>query len=322
MQVTVFAVVIGFILDLILGDPYWLCAKIGHPIITIGKLISLLEKVIRQIFPNNKLSLRIAGGLLVFLVISITSCVSFIILQLIYAINMILGFLLETFLCYQIFAVKSLKDESMKVYLADNLVDKRLKLSYIVGRDTTHLDETGVIKATVETIAENTTDGVIAPMIFMLIGGAPLGLMYKAINTLDSMIGYKNEKYKYFGTIGARLDDLANFIPARITAILMLISSMILKFNTKNGFKIFLRDRFNHKSPNSAQTESVMAGMLGIQLAGNAYYFGELYEKPTIGDMIRPVEMEDIKIANAVLYTTSILGMIILTAIKLFIQII
>lgn len=310
---TVVAVTLGFVLDLILGDPCWLCSKIGHPIITIGKLINLLEAVLREIFPKNKTSMRIAGALLVWLVISITCCVGFII-PVLYRLNVVVGFVVETFVCYQIFAVKSLKDESMKVYRATSLQEKRKQLSYIVGRDTAELDETAIIKATVETIAENTTDGVVAPMIYMLIGGAPLGLIYKAINTMDSMIGYKNEKYQYFGTVGAKLDDIANFIPARVSALFMLIASAILKLEVKNGVKIFFRDRFNHKSPNSAQTESVMAGVLGIELAGNAYYFGELYEKPTIGDSLRPIELEDIKGANAVLYITSIVGMVILTA--------
>lgn len=318
MHTSTLCVFLGFILDLIFGDPYWLCNKISHPVILIGKLINLLENTIRQVFPDNKLSLRLAGTLLVLLVISITGCISFIILQLIYAFNTTFGFIVETFVCYQIFAVKSLKDESMKVYFASNINDKRIKLSYIVGRDTQSLDENAIIKATVETIAENTTDGVIAPMIYMLIGGAPLGIVYKAINTLDSMIGYKNDKYIYFGTFGAKLDDFANFIPARISAFLMLFASLLLKFDIKQGFKIFLRDRFNHKSPNSAQTESVMAGVLGVQLAGNAFYFGELYQKPTIGDNVRPIENEDIKIANAILYTTAILGIVILISIKIF----
>lgn len=315
MQLTVLAVVLGFVLDLTLGDPYWLCKIISHPIIIIGKLVNLLETVIRQVFPEGKISLRIAGGLLVLLVISITGCVSFIVLQLLYGVHTILGFVVETFLCYQIFAVKSLKDESMKVYTAESLNDRRKQLSYIVGRDTQELDETGVVKATVETIAENTTDGVIAPMIYMLLGGGVFGLIYKAINTMDSMIGYKNEKYLYFGTIGAKLDDIANLLPARVTAFMMMLAGGILKFDIKNGYKIFIRDRYNHKSPNSAQTESVMAGLLGVQLAGDAYYFGELYEKPTIGDSLRPIENEDIKVANAIMYTTSIISMVVFAVI-------
>ena len=201
----------------------------------------------------------------------------------------------------------------MKVYYPlneGNYPEARKYLSYIVGRDTQNLDAKGITKATVETIAENTTDGVVAPLFYMAIGGAPLAFLYKAINTMDSMIGYRNEKYEKFGKVAARLDDIANFIPARITALLMIAASALNGLDYKNAFRMFLRDRKNHKSPNSAQTESVCAGALNVQLAGNAYYFGQLVHKPTIGDNNREIVAQDIVLTNKLMYTTSVLAVI------------
>jgi adenosylcobinamide-phosphate synthase len=226
---------------------------------------------------------------------------------------------LEGFICYQLLATKSLKYESMKVYkeLKNNdLEGARNKVSMIVGRDTKALTEEGITKATVETIAENTSDGIIAPMIYMIIGGAPLGLFYKAVNTMDSMVGYKNDKYFYFGRASAKLDDVLNYIPARISAYLMIVASFILKMNGKNAYKIYKRDRYNHASPNSAHTEAVCAGALEVQLAGDAYYFGKLYKKKTIGDALRPIEYDDIRRANLLLYVTSIIGIILFSVMK------
>ena len=217
----------------------------------------------------------------------------------------------EGFMCYQILAVKSLKTESDKVYRAlkeEGIEAGRNAVSMIVGRDTDSLDEVGVTKAAVETVAENTSDGVIAPLFYMMIGGAVLGFAYKAINTMDSMIGYKNEKYQYFGTAAARLDDAANYIPARLSAWLMIGAAGILGLDWRNAIRIYQRDRHNHKSPNAAQTESVMAGALDIRLAGNAWYFGKLYEKPSIGDAIRAVEPEDIRRSHKLLYGTAVLA--------------
>ena len=194
--------------------------------------------------------------------------------------------MIESFFCYQILAVKSLKVESDRVYRAlkeEGLISGRKAVSMIVGRDTKELSEEGVTKAAVETVAENTSDGVIAPLFYMVIGGAVLGFAYKAVNTMDSMIGYKNDKYRYFGTAAARLDDAANFLPSRLAALLMIAASFLLGMDGPGAFRIYCRDRKNHKSPNAAQTESVMAGALGVELAGNAWYFGKLYEKPTIG---------------------------------------
>ena len=234
-------------------------------------------------------------------------------------INNYLGLAIESFMCYQILATKGLKTESMKVYkklAEEDLEGARYAVSMIVGRDTKALDEAGVAKAAVETVAENTSDGIIAPMIFMAIGGAPLGFFYKAINTLDSMIGYKNDKYLNFGRFAAKLDDIANYIPARISAYLMIFASFILGFNYKGAFNIYSRDKYNHASPNSAHTESVCAGALNIQLAGNAYYFGKLYEKPTIGDDLRPINYDDIKKANKLLYATAFICLAAVEIIK------
>ena len=304
------ALAAGFILDLIFGDPRWLY----HPVCLIGKLISSFEKGIREVFPKTEKG-ELAGGLVeVILICVITLLVPAFVLYFLYIHLPALGVLLETFWCYQLLATRSLRDESMKVYdrLKNGTLDEaRYAVSMIVGRDTRELTETGVTKAAVETVAENASDGVIAPMLYMAIGGVPLMFLYKGINTMDSMLGYKNDKYLYFGRIAAKLDDVANYIPARISGWLMVAGTVFTGMDTKNAAKIYKRDRRNHASPNSAQTEAAMAGALDVQLAGNAYYFGKLYEKPTIGDPIRPVEPEDIKRANRLMYAASILGVVV-----------
>lgn len=300
-----FVIGIAFILDLIFGDPYWLL----HPVCIIGKAISALEKMLRKIVKNE----LFAGTVLVLVISGLAFFVPFLILYLANTLNYYLAMGIEIYFCYQIFAVKSLKKESMKVYYPlkeGNYPEARKYLSYIVGRDTQNLDAKGITKATVETIAENTTDGVVAPLFYMAIGGAPLAFLYKAINTMDSMISYRNEKYEKFGKVAARLDDIANFIPARITALLMIAASALNGLDYKNAFRMFLRDRKNHKSPNSAQTESVCAGALNVQLAGNAYYFGQLVHKPTIGDNNREIVAQDIVLTNKLMYTTSVLAVI------------
>lgn len=303
--------ILGFILDMLFGDPYFL----PHPICLIGNSISKGEKLFRKI--KNEF---VGGMLLTITIISLSFIIPFMLFMLLNSINFYLGLTVQVFLGYQIFAVKSLKTESMKVYyplIKNDLPLARKYLSWIVGRDTENLDSIGITKAAVETVAENTTDGVIAPMFYMAIGGVPLAFMYKAVNTLDSMTGYKNEKYFYFGKFAARLDDIANFIPARISAAFMIVAAIILRFDASNAIKIFIRDRHNHKSPNSAQTESVCAGALNIQLAGNAYYFGQLYQKPTIGDNNREITPEDIKLANRLMYGTSIIGIIVVCLLRL-----
>ncbi len=265
---------------------------------------------------------RIAGIILWFDIVLASAIIPYIILIITAKVSIILTIIVESVMCYYILATKSLKDESMLVYyrLKDNdIVGARKYLSYIVGRDTQNLDDKSIVKAAVETVAENTSDGVIAPLIFILIGGAPLGFMYKAINTLDSMIGYKNDKYINLGRFSAKADDCFNYIPARISAYLMILSSIILKLNYKNTYKIYKRDRYNHLSPNSAHTEAVCAGALGIKLAGGSYYKGVYVEKPTIGDELREVNTEDIKTSNRLMYTTSIVCFLIGIAIKFII---
>ncbi|MDD2494742.1 MAG: adenosylcobinamide-phosphate synthase CbiB [Tissierellia bacterium] len=301
--------IIGYLLDLIIGDPQ----GFPHPIRLIGNIITKLENILR-INLNNEEDERKSGIILWFIVVGFSFIVPFMILYFIYEINEYLGITLESIMCYYILATRSLKDESMKVYTSlknNNLTEARKFLSYIVGRDTENLDEISIAKATVETVAENASDGVIAPLIFIIIGGAPLGFMYKAINTLDSMVGYKNERYINFGRFSAMADDVANFIPSRISAYLMIAASFIIGFDYKSAYRIFKRDRFNHKSPNSAQTESVCAGALNIMLGGSNYYKGILVQKPTIGDNMREIEIQDIKKANKLMYATSIICLII-----------
>ena len=300
----------GFILDLIIGDPRWLY----HPVCLIGNLIAFLEKILRKIFPKTNKGELAAGIVEVILVCLFSGGIPYLILHFLYGVSVWAGLVLETFWCYQLLATKSLKTESMKVYdrLKNGTLDEaRYAVSMIVGRDTRELTETGVTKAAVETVAENASDGVIAPMFYMAIGGVPLMFLYKGINTMDSMLGYKNDKYLYFGRVAAKLDDVANYIPARISGWLMVAGTVFAGMDTKNAAKIYRRDRRNHASPNSAQTEAAMAGALDVQLAGNAYYFGKLYEKPTIGDPIRPVEPEDIKRANRLMYAASTLGVVV-----------
>lgn len=293
----------GFLLDCLLGDPH----AFPHPIRLIGCLIGKGESYFYK--KKNKL----LGGLsLVFFVLVLTFFVSAGILLGCYALHPHLGTLCEMIMTYQILAMKCLKDESMKVYMelkTEGLEAGRRAVSMIVGRDTECLDEIGVTKATVETIAENTSDGVIAPMLYLMLGGPICGFLYKAVNTMDSMIGYKNERYEKFGTCAAKLDDVLNFLPSRISAILIILSCCLLgkDYNMKMAWKMFRRDRFRHASPNSAQTESACAGALSIQLSGNASYFGTVHEKPYIGDAIRPIELEDIRRANRLLYAASIL---------------
>ncbi|WP_302640453.1 adenosylcobinamide-phosphate synthase CbiB [uncultured Clostridium sp.] len=316
MTISLVALVMGYILDLIFGDPYWM----PHPVRFIGNLISILEKVIRRFMPKTKRGEYIGGIILTVMVVSISMVIPLVIILMAKSINTYLALTVETFMCYQILATKSLKVESMKVYdeLAKNdLPSARKAVSMIVGRDTKDLTFSGVAKAAVETVAENTSDGIIAPMIFIAIGGAPMGFLYKAINTMDSMVGYKNEKYMNFGRFAAKLDDVVNYLPARISAYQMILSSFFLRYDYKNAFKIYKRDRYNHASPNSAQTESVCAGALDVQLAGNAYYFGKLYEKPTIGDDIREINYDDIKKANRLLYCTSFISIVIISVIKI-----
>lgn len=310
----IFAFIAGFVLDLLIGDPHF----IPHPVRLIGSLISFCDKRLNcdagYNISEKKLNLikYKRGMLLAFTVIFATFAISVIIIVAAYSINLYAGVIAEAVMTWQILATKCLRVESMRVYDAlrtDGVDAGRRAVSMIVGRDTSVLDVAGVTRAAVETIAENTSDGVIAPMLYTAIGGPVLGFVYKAVNTMDSMLGYKNDKYMYFGRFAARLDDVVNFIPARISAYLMIAAAFIggRQFDGKNAYRIFKRDRFNHASPNSAQTESVCAGALRVQLAGDAVYFGKLVKKKYIGDGLREIEYEDIKRANRLMYITAFL---------------
>ena len=310
----IFAFIAGFVLDLLIGDPHF----IPHPVRLIGSLISFCDKRLNcdagYNISEKKLNLikYKRGMLLAFTVIFATFAISVIIIVAAYSINLYAGVIAEAVMTWQILATKCLRVESMRVYDAlrtDGVDAGRRAVSMIVGRDTSVLDAAGVTRAAVETIAENTSDGVIAPMLYTAIGGPVLGFVYKAVNTMDSMLGYKNDKYMYFGRFAARLDDVVNFIPARISAYLMIAAAFIggRQFDGKNAYRIFKRDRFNQASPNSAQTESVCAGALRVQLAGDAVYFGKLVKKKYIGDGLREIEYEDIKRANRLMYITAFL---------------
>lgn len=301
-----FALPLGALLDLLLGDPRW---ALPHPVVLMGKAIAFLEKIFRRLLPKTPGG-ELAGGTLLALCLPLGSWgISFLLLWALGMIHPILAFLAESFMCYQILAGRSLWDESMLVYKElrkGDLEGARRMVGRIVGRDTQALSAEGVTRAAVETVAENTGDGVIAPLFFLMLGGAPLGFFYKAVNTMDSMVGYKNDRYLYFGRIPARLDDVMNFLPARLAGALMVLSAFLLPgYNGKNAFFIWRRDKRNHKSPNSAQTEAAAAGALGVELAGSAYYFGKLVEKPTIGDALRPIQPEDIPRVGKLMYCTS-----------------
>ena len=299
-------IVIAVILDFLIGDPY----SFPHPVKLMGNIISVEDKFVRKIFKSKK-ALKIAGFLIAFINIAMAFFLTFILLKSIRKYKL-LYHIINIYLIYTCIAAKCLHKEAMKVYHAFNngIEDAREKLSYIVGRDTKSLSKEEIIKADIETIAENTSDGVIAPLFYIFILGAPGGLMYKMVNTMDSMLGYMNEKYIDLGCFPARIDDVFNYIPARLSGILMCVSS-IFKYDVVNGFKIMLRDRKNHKSLNSAYPEGAVAGLLNIQLGGSSRYFGKIIEKPTIGDEIRKVERDDIKKTIEIMYGSEILLLLI-----------
>ena len=312
------ALVLGFCIDLLLGDPH----SSLHPVVLIGKLISATEKAVRKLFPKTPRGENAAGAVLWLFVAAVSTAVPAGILWLAYRVNRFLGIGLESLMCWQILATKSLRDESMKVYralLEGDPAKYRYAVSMIVGRDTAQLSDRAVARAAVETVAENTSDGIIAPMLVLAIGGAPLGFFYKAVNTMDSMLGYVEMPYKNIGLVPAKLDDVFNYIPARLSALLMLAAGALEGLDVRNGYRIWRRDRRNHASPNSAQTESVCAGLLGLQLAGDASYHGVLHKKPYIGDPLREIEYADIPRACRLLYGTAILALVLFAGIRLLI---
>lgn len=298
----------GFILDGIFGDPAWLV----HPVVIMGKAITALEKFLRKRLPNTPEGERLGGRILAMALPVGTLLTTGGVCWLFYRISPILGFAIELLWCAQALAAKGLAQESTNVYrelVKGDLPASRRAVSRIVGRDTAELTSEGVTKAAVETVAENASDGVIAPLFYMMLGGAPLALVYKAINTMDSMVGYKNEKYLNFGRTAAKLDDAANYLPSRIAALLWIASAALTGNDAKSAWRIWRRDRRRHASPNSAQTESACAGALNVQLAGPATYFGKYCDKPTIGDAVRAIEPGDILRANKMMYTASLLGL-------------
>ena len=312
---SLYALCIGFCIDLIVGDPH----GFPHPVVGIGRLISLLERLFRRRLPKTKGGEIAAGACIWVLTVLISAGLPAALLYGAQKLSVWLRLALESVMCWQILATKSLRDESMKVFSAlrgGTLDEARQAVSMIVGRDTAQLDEKGVARAAVETVAENTSDGVIAPLLFLALGGAPLGFFYKAVNTMDSMLGYVEMPYKNIGLIPAKLDDVFNFIPARLSAFLMLAAGALLRLDVKNGWRIFRRDRCRHASPNSAQTESVCAGLLGLRLAGDAWYHGVLHRKAFIGDAVREIETDDIPRACRLMTVTALLALVLFAGIK------
>ena len=303
--------ILGYIMDLVFGDPYWF----PHPVRFIGKLISKTEKFIRK-HAKSEESLKY-WGILMWLVPVVTTAVVTTFIVKIASFNKYVEIFVSAFIIYTTLSTKCLKDEATKIYKVletGDIKKSRVQLSYIVGRDTTNLSQSEIIRATVETVAENTVDGTISPMFYGFLFG-PVGAMtYKAINTLDSMVGYKNDKYLNLGCVSAKLDDVANFIPARLTAIFMPLGAFLCGMNGINSFKIAIRDRKNHKSPNCAFAEGAAAGAIGVQLGGTNIYFGQEVYKPTIGDKKRELENYDIVRMNKLMYATTANALLILSA--------
>lgn len=310
-MLTVAAVVAGFLLDALLGDP----RRIPHPIVAMGNAIAWLEPRLRAAFPDTPSGARRAGVVLVAVLCAGSFGATWCLIAVAGLVHPLLGFAVETWLCYQALAACELRRQSMRVVrelTRGGLPAARRAVGMIVGRDTEALDERGVLKAAVETVAENTADGVVGPLVYLIVGGAPLGMLYKAVNTMDSMVGYKNERYLDFGRAAARVDDVLGFVPARLAALCMIAAASVAGLSAKGAWRIWRRDRFNHASPNSAQTESAMAGALGVELAGSAVYFGKLVEKPTMGDATRSIEREDVRRANRLMVLASALSLIVL----------
>ena len=312
------AVMLGFALDALLGDPKWF----PHPVCAVGKLISCMEKLLRWLFPPRKGAMVFAGAVLWIVVCGVSFALPFLVLRFLSGINFWLGFAANSILCWLIFARKSLSEAGQHVYRAvkESVEEGRKAVAWYVGRDTAELTEEGVIKAAVETIAENLTDGVVSPLIYMLIGGAPLGMLYKAVNTLDSMVGYHNEKYEYLGKFSAKMDDIFNFIPARLSALCIIAGAGMLRLDNRSALRIYRRDRNLHKSPNAGQTESACAGALHIQLGGDASYFGKTVKKAAFGDPLRRVNRTDILATIDLMNAASVLALALCCAVRLTLQ--
>ena len=316
MKWSLLALVIGFVIDFFVGDPH----GFPHPIILIGKLISALEKGLRRLFPATPRGERWAGGVLWCITAGLATAVPAGTLFLCGLVSPWLRLAVESIMCWQILAARALEKESMLVYKAlesGDIIASRKAVSMIVGRDTAALDDAAVTRAAVETVAENTSDGVVAPLLFLAIGGAPLGFFYKAVNTMDSMLGYTEPPFKNIGLIPAKADDVVNFLPARLSALLMLVAGALLGMDVKNGWRIYRRDRRNHASPNSAQTEAMCAGLLGLRLAGDAWYHGVLHRKPFIGDPVREIRHDDIPRTCRLMYLTALLALLLCGGLKL-----
>ncbi len=303
----------AFMLDSIFGDP----PSMPHPVRLIGAYISSFEKQARKL-AKSELGIKAAGVLLLISTAGLSYLFTWFVLRLAGRINPYLYHAVNILLMYTCIAARCLSNEGGRIYQslkAGDLEKSRKQLSMIVGRDTDNLDESGITRGAVETVAENTSDGVIAPLFYMFIGGAPLAMAYKAVNTMDSMVGYKNERYLHFGWAAARFDDAANYIPARLTGILIVLASMLLGLDYKNSLHILRRDSRNHSSPNSGFPEAAAAGALGVQLGGTNYYFGKPVVKPTIGDTMRTLDRNDIKSVIRLMYMASILALILFSII-------
>lgn len=303
---------VAFVMDLVLGDP----KGAPHPVRAMGKAARVLERMTRTRIHNSKL----AGVVTVLILVLTTYGVSRGFLESLGNLNHQFYFVMETLLIYTSLATRSLYDESHPVLIKlrqGNEGHARSQLQNIVGRDTQHLNRKQITRATVETVSENTVDGVVAPLFYACMGGAPLALTYKCINTLDSMFGYKNETYINFGWASARLDDAVNWLPARIAGPLMVVSATLLGQNGKRAWNTMLRDGQNHSSPNAGIPEAVVAGSLGVELGGPQYYQGRMVEKPTIGKELREIEPEDIFRSHQILFATAFLALLFFLSLRM-----
>lgn len=312
---SLWALAAGCVLDVLFGDP----RGFPHLVVGLGHLISSLERFLRPRFPPTPRGEAAAGAFLAAITATMAAVVPAAVLTALYRLSFPLGFCVHGLICFQLLAARSLRDESRKVARAlerGDLDGARRALSMIVGRETSNLDESGIIRAAVETVAENTSDGVIAPLLWMGLFGAPGGCFFKAANTMDSMIAYKNRRYRWFGACAAHLDDAVNFFPARLAGLLMVLTAPLCGLDGKNAWKAFRRDRLKHQSPNAAHTESACAGALGIQLGGKAVYEGQVEFRPTLGDDLRPPEIADIGRAHRLLFASASAAAILALALR------